>query len=315
MDPERVQTIKDWENYPPRNYRDLQVLLGFCNFYRRFIRGYSEITRPLTALLKGSKNGRKSGDLKQEWKGPQQQAFLNLLGTFQTAPFLRHYDPNRATRLEADALNVALGGVLSQLQEDTKQWHPIAFYSKQLKGAELNYSTPDKELMAIVKCFKHWRHYLEGSSHTIKVWSDHMNLQGFMKQPRINGRQARWLVYLTPYDFLIHHRPGSLNPADRPSRRPDYMATAQKEPGLLQNDLLAERLAGSDLTGRAGKIASLAQAEAARPEGLCNIAKCQLCEVARRALNSELPEAVLYKAARATQKGDAPSPLVDSKGQ
>jgi hypothetical protein len=124
-----------------------------------------------------------------------------------------------------------------------------------------------------------------------------------MKQPRINSRQAQWLVYLTLYDFLIHHRPGILNPADGPSRRPDYIATAQKEPGLLQNDLLAGRLAGSDLTGLARKIASLAQTDrlanklvgsdselpkAARPEGLCNIAKCQLCEVARRAPDSEL---------------------------
>src|SRR6266487_4794962 len=67
-----------------------------------------------------------------------------------------------------------------------------------------------------------------------------------MKQPKVNGRQARWLVYLTPYDFIIHHRPGILNPADGLSRRPDYMAQAQKEPSLLLKDLLAERLAGSD---------------------------------------------------------------------
>ena len=141
---------------------------------------------------------------------------------------------------------MALGGVLSQFYKDTKEWHPITFFSKQFKGTKLNYSTPDKELMAIVKCFKHWRHYLEGTQHTIEVWSDHRNLQGFMRQPRINGRQARWLVYLTPYDFIIHHRPGLQNPADGPSRRPDYMAQAQKEPSLLQRDLLAERLAGCD---------------------------------------------------------------------
>ena len=66
MDPKRVQTIKEWENHPPRSYRDLQVLLGFCNFYRRFIRHYSAIARPLTALLKGSKNGRKTGDFSKE---------------------------------------------------------------------------------------------------------------------------------------------------------------------------------------------------------------------------------------------------------
>lgn len=246
MDPKRVQTIKEWENYPPRNYRDLQVLLGFCNFYRRFIKHYSAIARPLTSLFKGSKNGRKAGDLKQAWGEPHQQAFLKLLGAFQTAPLLRHYDPELPIRIEADASNAALGGVLSQLQKDTNKWHPIAFFSKQFKGAEANYSTPDKELIAIVECFKHWRHYLEGSKHTIEVWSDHHNLQGFMRQPRINGRQARWLIYLTPYDFIIKHKPGLMNPADGPSRRPDYIAAAPKEPGLLQRNLLSRKLAGSD---------------------------------------------------------------------
>ena len=113
MDPKRVQTIKEWEDHPPRSYRDLQVFLGFCNFYRRFIRGYSEIARPLTALLKGSQNGRKSGNLRQEWKRPQQQAFLTLLGAFQTAPILRHYNPKLPIHLEANALDAALGGVLS----------------------------------------------------------------------------------------------------------------------------------------------------------------------------------------------------------
>ena len=155
MDPKRIATIKEWENHPPRSYRDLQVLLGFCNFYRRFIRHYSSIARPLTSLLKGSQNGRKSGDLSKEWGTLQQQAFLELLGTFQKAPLLRHYDPELAIRLETDASDVALGGVLSQLQKDTSKWHPIAFFSRQFKGAETHYSTPNKELMAIVKCFKH----------------------------------------------------------------------------------------------------------------------------------------------------------------
>jgi hypothetical protein len=139
--------------------------------------------------------------------------------------------------------------------------------------------------MAIVECFKHWRHYLEGSRHTIEVWSDHQNLQGFMKQPRINGRQARWLVYLTPYDFVIKHRPGLLNPADGPSRRPDYKA--QGEPSLVQKDLLASRLVESNA-------------------GLCNIVKCQLCNAIRLEL---------CDTAKATQRVIARSPLVDSKGQ
>jgi hypothetical protein len=247
MDPARVQTIKEWENHPPRSYRDIQVFLGFCNFYRRFIKGYSTIARPLTSLLKGSQNGKKTGDFKKDWTNSQQHAFLQLLQAFQTAPILYHFDPTRRLRLETDASDVAMGGVISQLQDD-KLWHPIAYFSKQFKGAELNYATPDKELMAIVECFKHWRHYLEGSLHSIEVWSDHHNLQGFMKQPRINGRQARWLVYLTPYDFTIYHRPGDRNPADAPSRRPDYFQQAKHRPDTsLAHDILAGRLNTSNL--------------------------------------------------------------------
>jgi transposase InsO family protein len=304
MDPERIRTIKEWENHPPKTYRDLQVLLGFCNFYRRFIKGYSSIARPLTSLFKGSQNGRKSGDFKQVWKVLQQEAFLALLGAFQTAPLLRHYDPTLPIRIETDASDAALGGVLSQLQGDTQKWHPIAFFSKQFKGAEANYSTPDKELMAIIECFKHWRHYLEGSQHTIEVWSDHQNLQGFMRQPKINGRQARWLVYLTPYDFIIRHRPGLQNPADGPSRRPDYMAAAQEEPSQVQKDLLARRLAGSDLQ------------EARQP---CEMARCQLCEAARvnpdyrwrNAPCSELPEA--GRCDMAPERATALSPLMGQR--
>jgi hypothetical protein len=317
MDPGRVQTIKDWENHPPKTYRDLQVLLGFCNFYRRFIKGYSAIARPLTSLLKGSISGRKSGNFSKVWGDPQQQAFLDLLGAFQKAPLLRHYHPDRPIRLEADASDVALGGVLSQLQTDTNKWHPIAFFSKQFKGAELNYATPDKELMAIVECFKHWRQYLEGISHTIEVWSDHMNLQGFMKQPRINGRQARWLIYLTPYDFIIRHRPGSMNPADGPSRRPDLTRPAGEIHSLVQTDLLASKLVGTDSN----------LPKAARPitEGLCDVAKCQLCVIAKaipdfRLWDAERPkldntearfeyDSTLCNTVRATRRVNAASPL------
>ena len=109
-----------------------------------------------------------------------------------------------------------------------------------------------------------------------------MNLQGFMKQPRINGRQARWLIYLTPYDFIIRHRLGLLNPADGPSRRPDYLA--QKGPSPVQDNLLASKLVSSysDLPEAAG--ADLPQHAKCRDMAelpLCDIAKCQLCEVAK----------------------------------
>ena len=222
MDPQRIQTIQEWKDHPPRSYRDVQVLLGFCNFYRRFIRSYAKLARPLTVLMKGSKNGRKTGNFDKDWGDKQQRAFIKLLDAFLEAPLLRHYDPRHPCRVETDASKRALGAILSQKGEDGL-WRPVAFFSRQFKGAELRYGTPDQEMMAIVEAFKHWRHYLEGSSHPIEVLTDHHNLQSFMTQTRLNGRQARWCYYLTPYDFKIKYRTGSTNPADAPSRRPDYM--------------------------------------------------------------------------------------------
>ena len=187
--------------------------------------------------MKGSKNGRKTGDFDKEWTDAQQRAFLTLLGAFEKAPLLRHYDPTLPIRLETDASTHALSGILSQLFEG--RWHPIAFYSRQFKGPELNYGTPDQEMLAIVEAFKHWRHYLEGSKHPVEVLTDHHNLQAFMRQPKLNGRQARWCYYLTPYDFKIKWQPGSMNPADAPSRRPDYMRSGDADEKDASRGLLA----------------------------------------------------------------------------
>ena len=227
MDPARIKTIAEWKDNAPKSFRDVQVVLGFCNFYRRFIHGYSRLAQPLTTLMKGSKNGKKTGDFMKEWGKAQQEAFIDLLSAFEKAPLLRHFDPEKPIRLETDASKWALGGILSQLFDG--RWHPIAFHSRQFKGPELNYGTPDQEMLAIVESFKHWRHYLEGSKYPVEVLTDHHNLQGFMRQPRLNGRQARWCYYLTPYDFVIKWRSGLTNPADAPSRRPDYMVPAGDE--------------------------------------------------------------------------------------
>jgi hypothetical protein len=219
MDPARVKTISEWPR--PRTYRDVQVFLGFCNFCRRFIYNFSGIARPLHNLLRGLKNGKKPGLIADnEWQAPQQKAFEQLIGAFITAPVLRHYDPSLPLRLETDASSTACAGILSLKWEDG--WHPIAYCSKKFSGPEVHYPIHDKELLAIVWSFKQWRHYMEGAPG-IEVWSDHENLKRFMSQTTLNGRQARWLMQLAPYDFSIHYRKGSLNPADGPSRRPDYM--------------------------------------------------------------------------------------------
>jgi hypothetical protein len=214
MDPRRVADIVSWEE--PGSYHDIQVFLGFCNFYRRFIQDFSRIALPLTTLLRGSKNGRKPGRV--ELSPSEKVAFRRLIAAFQTAPLLRHFDPQRHIRVETDASNEGMAGILSQ-PDDHDRYHPVAFWSKKFTGAELNYGTPDQELFAIVHSFKHWRHYLEGSRFPVEVLTDHSNLQSFMKQPKLNGRQARWCMSLAPFDFMIKHRSGKTNPADGPSRR------------------------------------------------------------------------------------------------
>jgi hypothetical protein len=157
MEPSRIETIRDWP--VPTSFREVQVFLGFANFYRRFVSGYSAIARPLTGLLKGSQKGRKTGVF--TWETTQQKAFDQLKTAFTTAPVLIHFDPAKPIRVETDASGVACGGVLSQPYEwpakdgRKAEYRPVAFWSRKFSPAEMNYGTPDQELMAIVKCFEH----------------------------------------------------------------------------------------------------------------------------------------------------------------
>jgi hypothetical protein len=218
MDPRKVDSIVSWPT--PSTFTELQTFLGFCNFYRRFVDGYSQVVSPLTGMLKGSVNGKKEGPF--EWGEDAEQAFRKLIKKFTTAPMLVYFDPARRTRIETDASAFAIAAIISQLIEETGQWHPVAYWSRKLIAAEQNYETHDQELLVIVEAFKRWRHYVAGSPHAIEVITDHRNLTGFSKMKQLNGRQARWAMLLSAYDFIITHRAGKLNPADAPSRRPDY---------------------------------------------------------------------------------------------
>ena len=203
MDQRRVAAIQEWPKR--KSYQEVQVFLGFVNFYRRFIHHYSQIAGPLTGLLKGSQRGIKSGPF--EWPESADQVFRRLTDVFNKAPLLKHFDPQLSIRIETDASEYALAGILSQLQEDNKQWHPVAFHSRKMIPAERNYKTHDQELLAIVTVFKQWRHYLERSFHPVEVLTDHNNLKYFMGLAQLNGRQAQWAMKLSMFDFFIMHRP------------------------------------------------------------------------------------------------------------
>ena len=115
MDKRRVQAIEEWP--APKSYRDIQVFLGFANFYRRFISHYSKIAAPITELLKGSIKGKKSNDLFR-WTDAAEKAFNELCVKFTQAPMLRHYDPGLPNRLETDASQFAVAAIFTQLQSN-----------------------------------------------------------------------------------------------------------------------------------------------------------------------------------------------------
>ena len=179
MEPDRVAAITDWP--VPTSVHDVQIFLGFANFYRRFIDGYSRIVTPITSLLKKGQQF--------IWSSAAQSAFDDLKLRFTSAPVLKHFDPDRPIRIHTDASGFAISGIVSQLHDS--HWHPVAFYSRKCTPAELNYDTPDREMLAIVDSMRHWRHYLEGSRHPIQVFSDHKNLTSFMTTKVLNRRQAR----------------------------------------------------------------------------------------------------------------------------
>ncbi|KAH0609353.1 uncharacterized protein H6S33_012839 [Morchella sextelata] len=139
MDPKKVIDVLEWST--PTNLHDVQVFLGFANFYRRFILGYSKIVAPLTALTK--KN------VKFEWTDDREEAFQTLKKMFTTAPILTHFNPDRRIVIETDASDYVSAGILSQ-RDDEGILHPVAFFSKKHSPAECNYEIYDKELLAII---------------------------------------------------------------------------------------------------------------------------------------------------------------------
>ena len=224
MDPARVEAIDKWPQ--PESYREIQVFLGFANFYRRFIHQYSKKAAPMTDLLKGMENGKKKG--KFYFPDKAKEAFAALRNAFTEAPVLVHFSPDRPIRVETDASGLALAAILLQLVSEggiaaTPQWHPVAYWSRKMHDVETRYETHDQELLAIVASFEAWRHYLEGSTYPVTVLCDHNNLRYFMTTKVLNKQQTRWAMKLAAYDFEIKYRAGSKNPADGPSRRPDYM--------------------------------------------------------------------------------------------
>jgi hypothetical protein len=113
--------------------------------------------------------------------------------------------------VEVDASEAGVGAVLSQRSGTPPKLRPCAFFPKKLGPGEQNYDVGDRELLAVVKALKVWRHWLEGAKHPFLIWTDHRNLEYIRAARRLNPRQARWAMFFTRFRFTISYRPGSLN--------------------------------------------------------------------------------------------------------
>lgn len=200
-DPDKIRAVADWPI--PGTRKDLQRFLGFANFYRRFVRDFSRVAAPLTALT--------STKASFCWTPEAQGAFSKLRSLFTSAPILRHPDSARQFVVEVDASEAGVGAVLSQRDPSTQKLHPCAFFSKRLSPAEKNYDVGNRELLAVVLALQEWRHWLEGSLQPFWIWTDHKNLAYIQAARRLNSRQARWALFLSRFQFTLSYRPGSKN--------------------------------------------------------------------------------------------------------
>src|SRR5215813_8420998 len=212
MDPVKVAGVKDWP--APTNKKEVQSFVGFINFYRRFIKDFSHHARPLFDLTKK--------DVTWHWGEAEQDSFLKLKELITSAPVLIFPEDLQPFRVEADSSDFATGAVLSQFVEEDDKWHPISFLSKSLSPVERNYDIHDKEMLAIIRSLDEWRHLLEGAHCKFEIWTDHKNLEYFCTAKKLNRRQSRWSLFLSRFDYALHHRPGrSMGKPDALSRRAD----------------------------------------------------------------------------------------------
>ena len=228
VDRVKTKAIRTWAS--PTRKKEIQSFLGFSNFYRRFIEGFSKIAKPVYQLTEKDK--------KWEFGEKQQKAFKNLIHKLTHAPILAHYDPKKAVIIETDASKYVTAGIISQIGIDGFL-RAIALRSKSMSKSECNYDIHDKELLAIILALEDSRRYVKGSRQRAKILTDHRNLVPFMTKKKLNKRQVRWKQFLSQFDFKIEYRPGKEGAKpDALTRGPGYLPTQDDERNTQMEQIL-----------------------------------------------------------------------------
>ncbi|KAI5322789.1 hypothetical protein L3X38_031861 [Prunus dulcis] len=194
MDQTKIDCIQTWSK--PSSPKSLSGFLGLAGYYRKFVRNFGFIARPLTQLLKKDNF---------VWNHEADAAFAALKNALSSTPVLQLPDFSKQFTIECDASQGGLGAVLSQND------HPIALLSKPLSGRNLALSVYEKETMSVIFAIKKWLPYLLGQQ--FRIITDHQTLRHFLDQRITTLIQQRWLLKLMGYNFVLHYRPGSQNSA------------------------------------------------------------------------------------------------------
>jgi hypothetical protein len=212
VDPSKVKDVLSWNT--PQNVSDIRSFLGLTGYYRRFIEGFSKISKPMMELLaKGNTF---------EWTPRHETSFQELKKRLTTTPVLTMPDMERPFSIYYDASGQGLGCVLMQ------DGHVVAYASRPLRKHEEKYLTYDLELAAVVHALKIWRHYI--IDKRCEVYSDHKSLKYIFTQPDLNLRQRRWLELIKDYNLGINYHPDKANVvADALSRRSHLNILATRE--------------------------------------------------------------------------------------
>ncbi len=262
VDPDKTEVIRQWQ--VPESVKGVQSFLGFCNFYRRFIRGYGQIALPLIRLTKKGQPW--------YWDDAQEEAFVRLKEALVSAPILVHFDPLKETVLETDASNGVIAGVLSQRHGEFL--HPVAFFSKGMTPAEMRYDIHDKEMLAIALSLQKYRADLQAVRQPFLIITDHKALEYFGEKRQLNDRQLRWTLLLADFSYRITYRPGKQNIlADTLTRKLQDLKTqkaikeASRTEQLISDEALTSPPLGVDLAPIDAAPEDPATTAPVRPQG------------------------------------------------
>lgn len=202
------QKVAAMRQFPlPQTLRELQQFLGLANYYRRFVSSYSKIAKPLTDMTQGCKEVKNAKKL-LVWNEEARNAFETLKAKLSDDIVLKYPDFSKDFVLTCDASDYAIGGVLQQV-DDQGNLRPLSYFSRKLNSAELNYSTIEREALAIVFGLRTNRQLIGGFK--VRILTDHAPLTWLFGIKEPNGRVARWQVAVSEFNILVEHLPGRMN--------------------------------------------------------------------------------------------------------